>query len=122
MKTRYTLKYDTAEMVVDVDVSPATRSLLEHINNSYDGADERLIECRGLTAHAGLKMLFAQVLSVQVGAGLSTKELIEQFDWDAGLGIEGWPKLDGSSGIQLISCEQYRFRFSDMSIESRPFS
>ena len=118
MKKRYKLDYDwKAEMVVEIDHSLITEEDLHNINKFWSNADGRLMEEEGNILNVVLKMLFQHLLMLQIETGWATHGLIDRFDWDKGHGQEGWTKMDGSTGIQLIDIDEFSFETSDMTIK-----
>lgn len=45
-------------------------------------------------------------------------DLIKEFDWEDDGGFDGWPKIDGSEGILLISVDRIKVSPADMTVET----
>lgn len=113
-----------AECKVAIDESKASEKLLHEINNFWGDSKSRLREAKGDVAKAVAKMLIKHCFSLQhVNYGLNSWGVMQCFDWDKGEGQEGWPKMDGSEGIAIISCEVPEIEldfFSAEEVDSMP--
>ncbi|MRV72524.1 DUF2528 family protein [Duganella sp. FT92W] len=114
--TRYTLTYDDtcSDVVVDVrePASAETVALCTEINGFWSGADERIKEADGDVVLAVLEMLCRRALYED----LTSLNALHDFTVR---GVEGWPLLDGSEGIKLVSTERIEFD-GDVSVETEP--
>jgi hypothetical protein len=115
--TRYTLTYDDTYTDVVVDVKdPASAEMIALcalINNFWSGADERMSEADGDVVQAVLMMLCRCALAEEIRSNFGA---VYEFTM---LGVEGWPKLDGSDGIRLVNVEPMDFS-GDVSISAKP--
>lgn len=96
MKKIYNLSYaDGFEMRVEIDHSILTEEKAHELNNFWSGARERVLE-HGSALNAVMVMLCVEFMS----------QIIEVMDpvgaFNSGR-IEGWPPLDGSWGIRLVT-------------------
>lgn len=106
---RYTLTYASQfDVVVEIDDTICTDELLHEINNFWSSADDRLDDADGDITKAVLKMLALFCLR------LSSDKFVESY-LTKEHNEEGWPVLDGSYGIKLISVDD--FTFDDDEIE-----
>lgn len=112
MKKRYTVAYGWSfDMVVDIDHSICTEDKLNEINSFWSSADWRLEQAKGDITKAVLKML----------ALTAFRMTISEFD---PVGVlrrgeeEGWPKLDGSYGITLVSLDDFELDEDEITIKS----
>jgi hypothetical protein len=113
MKKRYTLSYDWSyDVVVEIDDEKCTDALLHEINNFWSDADWRLSEADGDVRQAVLKMLATSVLRATV----SEWNALDEFKVK---GVEGWPLLDGSCGILLVSADDFEFDAEEISIKEQ---
>lgn len=118
MIKRYKIDYDwKAELVVEVDHSIATEETFKEINEFWSNAKSRASESGG-HFNAVLKMLAERCFRLQLESDWNIKGIINELDWDDGKGQEGWPKMNGSSGIKLISISVDLFDHSDMEIKA----
>ena len=117
MIKKYKVDYDfKAEVVIEIDNEIMTEAKLAEINDFWSDSDWRVKSC-GSVLNAVLKMLTQVVLRNQVEYGYNTFGIVSLFDFDAcNGGIEGWPKMDGSHGIKLVSVDDMDFNCDDMSI------
>lgn len=100
----YIIDYDwKAGMVVEIDHDVMTDKELHSINNFWGGSESRL-ERHGLV-NAVLTMLAQLVIPQAYAEGFNTRGVVAMFDWDDGEGQEGWPPMDGSQGIKIVSIE-----------------
>lgn len=108
---RYKLKYDWMhEVIVEIDDEKCTDDLLHEINNFWSDAEYRLDEAKGNILNAVLTMLCTTALI------LSIQELNAQAHLAEGK-EEGWPPLDGSHGIKIISVDQFEFDPEEVEIK-----
>jgi len=113
-KKTYVVEWDyKADVRIEIDHDLITDELLHEINNFWGGAEER-IEEEGSVLNAVLKLLAQEALSEQVR---SLYNVAEEFKTEP---PEGWPKLDGSCGIKLLSCDEVTFDRDDMTIKCLP--
>lgn len=108
---RYTVSYSwTYDMVVDIDDSLCTDALLHEINNFWSDAEWRLSRARGDVLKAVLRMLALTAFRMTITDLDPEDELKVR-------GIEGWPKLDGSAGITLVSLDYFELDDDEISIK-----
>ena len=109
---RYVLTYDLMgnEVVLDIDQNVCTDELLHEINSFWSGADYRLNQADDNVLHAVLKMLCTRLLVDSI------RELNAVHTWRTGA-PEGWPNLDGSMGITLISLDDWEFDEEEVTIK-----
>lgn len=119
MIKKYKVDYDfKAEVVIEIDDEIMTEEKLAEINDFWGCSESRVKRC-GSVLNAVLKMLMQVVLRNQVEYGYNTYGIVSLFDFDeCNGGIEGWPKMDGSHGIKLISVDDMVFDYDDMSIST----
>ena len=113
-----------AECKVAIDDSKCTDEMLHEINNFWSDNKWRLSQADGDVGKAVAKMLIKECFSLQyVNYGLNPWGVMRCFDWDNGEGQEGWPKMDGSHGIAIISCEVPEIEldfFKEEEVEAMP--
>lgn len=111
--TRYILEYGMGchEVVVELDDRPETEAVLHEINN-FCGPEEarRNVNRHGSLVNAVLARLCVKAMD------LSLREFSVVRAFNEGYGQEGWPKLDGSEGIRLVSVEEFYFEEGDVNI------
>lgn len=111
-KKRYSLLYAIQfEVVVEIDDTICTDELLHEINNFWSGAEDRLDDSDGDVTLAVLKMLCTMCLRV------STSSFVVPYLTHSH-NEEGWPVLDGSWGIKLISVDDFEFEDSEVTVNS----
>ena len=69
--------------------------------NFWTGSEQRIEENDGNILNAFLKSLCQKSISILADTNLSTYGLVHEFD-----DLEGWCKMDGSSGIEIIDCDE----------------
>lgn len=112
MKKRYTISYDwTFDLVVTIDHDVLTDEKLHEINNFWSGAKQRLGRAGGDICKAVLTMLALQAFRMTVTDLGPEGRLLRGEE-------EGWPPLDGSHGIQLISLDYFEFDEDEITIKS----
>ncbi|WP_428959425.1 DUF2528 family protein [Salmonella enterica] len=109
-----------AVLTVEIDHSICTDEILHTINNSFDGAEERLINSNRNITIAALKLLaracFLEHFS-SIGF-LDARELINQLRECATFSnYECWPPMDGSKGIKILDCSIPWVWEEDMEVE-----
>lgn len=113
---RYKVDYDfKAEVVIEINHNVMTEKNLAEINNFWSNSKSRA-QREGSVLNAVLKMLAATVLRLQVEHGYNTGGIIDLFNWNDRNGQEGWPEMDGSHGIKLVSVDEFSFEYGEMSI------
>lgn len=118
---RYKVDYDfKADVVIEINFNVLTEELLAEINNFWCNSESR-VRREGSVLNAVLKMLAATVLRLQVQHDFSTAGIIDLFNWNDGNGQEGWPEMDGSYGIKLVSVDEFDFEYGEMSISELDF-
>ena len=98
---------DDFEVVVEIDHDLLTDELLHQINNFWCEAEYRLDECDGNVLYAVLGILYRKVWWSLVGMGgdAHIEHMVEHFEKN----LEGWPLMDGSSGIKFIKYDPIEF-------------
>lgn len=116
MKKEYEVDYDfKASIIVEIDHDVLTEEKLHEMNNFFSDAKSRLKNEGGNVLNAVLKILATKILCLEIEYNFNTYGIKKLFDRDGSNGgQEGWPKLDGSEGIELISVEGLEFDESDM--------
>ncbi|WP_221800465.1 DUF2528 family protein [Oceanobacter mangrovi] len=113
----YRIDWDyKAELVVEVDHEVMTEEKLHEINNFWTSPESRISDA-GTVLNAVLKMLTSRCIDLMIESGWGDSFLVDKFDWDKKYGVEGWPQMDGSEGIKIISAEPPEFSYDDMTIE-----
>lgn len=113
MKTRYKLDYAWhAEMVVEVDDEILTPEILKDWNEFWGGSEERSAEEGGPLLPL-LKMMYLEALFYSVVYSNGTRDL------EAGK-VEGYPPMDGSCGITILSFDEFEFDDSEVGITVVP--
>ena len=120
---RYNIDYDwKANVYIEIDDELCTEELLNEINTFWGGAEERLNDANGVLLNAVLILLSKTALNIQFENSYNLRGVVDAFDWDAEFGeqgIEGWPKMDGSSGIKIIGIIGFQFESSDFTIKEQ---
>ncbi|HEY8037965.1 MAG TPA: DUF2528 family protein [Methylobacter sp.] len=110
MKKTYVISYDNkADVVVEIDHDVLTPEVLHEINNFWFGAEDRIDHAGGSLLKAVLLNLAGSVLAIELSNGNALPVFTNYPP-------EGWPKLDGSWGIHLISCDSLVIDESDMTV------
>lgn len=110
---RYVVDYDfKAEIVVTIDHNVVTEEQLHEINDFWMDNDEMLASARGNIIHAVLKRLCIVCLSLDIEYGYNTRGIIELIGKR-----EGWPPVDGSEGITLLSVDGLYISADDMTVK-----
>lgn len=100
MKKQYTISYDhTFDVVVEVDRAVLTDELLHEINDFWSDNDYRLRQSDGDVLLVVLKMLALRAFNM----AFRSFDVVGEFNER---GVEGWPKLDGSYGLKLVSVDE----------------
>lgn len=114
MFKKYTIEWNDFTAVFAVDHSVMTDEKLHEINNFWGDEDLRLDDENGDITMAVLKMLAGVCFNLQVSYDLNTWGVMSRFDWDDDAGVEGWPKMDGTYGIMILSVDKVEFDANDM--------
>ena len=111
MKKRYTIQYDWMfDVVVTIDHDVMTDEKLHEINNFWSGAEERLRRSKGNVTDAVLRMLALRAFHMTI-TDLDAIGRLRRGE------EEGWPPLDGSEGILLVSLDDFEFDEDEISIK-----
>lgn len=106
MIKQYTAEYNNFQCVIAIDHEKCTDELLHSINDFWSDSEWRLSDADGNIAKAVTTLLAKTCFQLQYEKyGLNNWGIMKEFDWDDRGGVEGWPKMDGSKGILLVSCE-----------------
>ena len=94
MKKRYTLRYMGAcSMVIEVDHSVFTDAIFKECSDFWSSKP---------SFTEWLEMVYMIALRESVSSLSATRSLREGRE-------EGFPRMDGSEGITLVSCEDFEF-------------
>lgn len=116
MKKRYTVSYDWSfDMVVEIDHEVCKDELLHEINNFWSDAEWRLSEADGSILQAVLKLMAQMAFRLNVSDWRDTVSLLKKSDTCP----EGWPVLDGSAGITLVSIDDFEFEVDEFTIKEQ---
>lgn len=108
---RYKLEYSSAfKVVVDIDDEKCNEAFLHQINGFWGGDDDRLFDADDDVLTAVLRMLVVMAAQESIEYWLSVETQLRTKP------LEGWPPLDGSYGITLISASRFEFDDSEISI------
>jgi len=114
MKKRYTVSYDWIfDMVVEIDHDVCKDDLLHEINNFWSDAEWRLIQADGNILHVVLKLMAQMAFRLNVSDWRDTASLLREQETCP----EGWPVLDGSAGITLVSIDDFEFDVDELTIK-----
>ena len=117
---KFTLEWNWYEAIFAVDLNVFTQEKAHEINKFWSDDDSRLDDADGDAVVAVLKLLTSVCFSLKIAHSLNDYGVTNQFDWDDGNGVEGWPKMDGSYGITIISIDEITFDADDISIKNEP--
>lgn len=91
------------QMAVIVDLDILTEEKLYDINNFWCDADDCLDDADDDVLVAVLRRLAKECFILATAEFDSIEYLISKFDYqEPNGGIEGWPKMDGTEGFQLL--------------------
>lgn len=116
---QYDLTWNYATVSIAIDDAVMTKQHLTEINSFWSDADVRLDHADGSVELAVVKRLAGVCFYILMDHGLNTQGLIWKFDWDYGRGVEGWPKMDGSSGILICDSEVPLIDDDDIEISTK---
>jgi len=112
MKTTYTIDYNyTHDMKFEIDHEVATEEFFHELNNFWSESEDRVDE-DGSAFSGVMKLLAAVIFQLTVYPNKNTHGIKKLFQD----GQEGWPQLDGSWGIELISTDSFEFDDSEFTI------
>lgn len=110
MKKRYRLTYsDEHEMIVEVDDEILTAEKITEWNEFWGGAKQRA-DCLAGPLPSLLKMAYRVALVESITSFDALRSLREGQE-------EGFPKMDGSAGITIVSFDS--FEFDDYEIDAQ---
>jgi hypothetical protein len=98
---RYTLSYASSfDLVVEINHDIMTTEKLHEINNFWSGAKDRLAKAKGDILKAVLTGLAMTAFRMTITEWNAINEFKVK-------GVEGWPLLDGSEGMTLVSLDDF---------------
>lgn len=116
MKKRYTVSYDWSfDMVVEIDHEVCKDELLHEINNFWSDAEFRLTRSDGNIVRVVLTLLAQMAFRLNISDWRDTVSLLKSSETCP----EGWPVLDGSSGITLVSIDDFEFDADEFTIKEQ---
>ncbi len=109
MLRTYNLSTQDYEMTVEIDTDRMTEERLHEINKFWGDADYRLAASNGDITAAVLRQLFDEVRGLVQRSPRALSGVLYAFAWEDAKGkykdgVEGWPAMDGSEGIRIVSC------------------
>lgn len=109
MLRTYNLSTQDYEMTVEIDTDRMTEERLHEINRFWGDADYRLAASNGDITAAVLRQLFDEVRRLVQRSPRALSGVLYAFAWEDAKGkykdgVEGWPAMDGSEGIRIVSC------------------
>ena len=116
----YTIQWHDWDVVVEIDHDILTGDKMHQINNFWTGADDRLADANDNITAAVLANLAARCFTLMIEYRYTVGGIIGLFSWTDhynGGPQEGWPNMDGSDGIRLISVDEISFDPIDMHIK-----
>jgi hypothetical protein len=114
VKTKFQLSHllQNWQAIVEVDENRDSAAM-RHAVEFWSGWNSRLRRHEGDWKSAFLEQLAREIFYVQAENSFTlVAEVVGAF-----MGREGWPKLDGSQGIKLISVEEVAFDYEDFTFE-----
>lgn len=116
MKKIYTVSYDWSfDMVVEIDHEVCKDELLHEINDFWSDAEYRLSDADGNILHAVLKLMAQMAFRLSISDWRDTVSLLKESETCP----EGWPVLDGSAGITLVSIDGFEFETDEFTIKEQ---
>lgn len=120
---KYSIDYDwKAEVEIEINDELCTEDQLNEINTFWSGSEDRLADAGGVLLNAVLVLLAKTALHIQLDHDYNLRGVVDAFNWDAKFGecgIEGWPKMDGTSGIKITGISEFRFESSDFAVHEK---
>jgi len=112
---RYLCEWEAASVVVEIDHDVMTDEKLSEINRFWSGDQIRLRAAKGNITTAVLRMLTATALTESFSRVCVVRVFNEE-------GIEGWPPMDGSYGIKIVSINEVTIDELDVSVREMEVS
>lgn len=109
MLRTYNLSTQDYEMAVEIDTDRMTEERLHEINRFWGDAEYRVAKSKGDVTAAVLRLLFDAVRGLVQRSPRALSGVLYAFAWEDAKGkykdgVEGWPAMDGSDGIRIVSC------------------
>lgn len=116
----YDIDYDSKGGIwIAVDHDIVTGDMLHEINDFWSDSKYRLARNNGDILTTVLKMITRQALYISVSMGYNTFGVVEEFSWEEGNGVEGFPPMDGTQGFEIKYVELDIFDYDDMTVEEK---
>jgi hypothetical protein len=109
MLRTYKLSTQDFEMAVEIDTDRMTEERLHEINRFWGDAEYRVASSNGDVTTAVLRLLFDEVRGLVQRSPRALSGVLYAFAWEDSKGkykdgVEGWPAMNGSEGIRIVSC------------------
>lgn len=108
----YILEHDQHEVHISVEDSKLAKNTIKDIHSYF--VDSKVAKHSSEQEILVVEYIAEAALHAQIEQNLNPYGVMKAFDWNDQFsrGIEGFPAMDGSSGIYLTYCEDYEFDFS----------
>ncbi len=108
---------DVFDFKVVFDENEETYKLCHEINNFWGGSKVRLSDAQGCIYRCVTRLVAHEIIRLQMKSSFycGVDAAIKAFN----SGIEGFPSIDGSSGIELIYCDDFELTYLDVDFSRR---
>jgi Protein of unknown function (DUF2528) len=105
MIKKYDLNYNDFNVSIAIDHEKFTEELMHEINNFFSDAKWRLSQENGDICQTVLKMIAEKCFYIVLGKDYNAYGVMDEFN--EGDITEGYPPMDGSIGIQIVSVSTF---------------
>lgn len=108
---------DVVDFKVVFNENEETYKLCHEINNFWGGSEDRLSDTQECIYKCVTRLIAHEIIRLQMKSSFycGVDAAIKAFD----SGIEGFPPIDGSSGIELIYCDDFELTYLDVDFSRR---
>lgn len=108
---------DVFDFKVVFDENEETYKLCHEINNFWGGSEDRLSDAQECIYKCVTRLIAHEIIRLQMKSSFycGVNAAKEAFNY----GIEGFPPIDGSNGIELIYCDDFELIDLDVFFERK---
>lgn len=108
---------DVVDFIVVFDENEETYKLCHEINNFWSRSQDRLSDAQDCIYKCVARLIAHEIIRLQMKSSFYCGEDAAKKAFKEG--IEGFPQIDGSCGIELIYCDDFELRDLDVSFERK---
>lgn len=108
---------DVVDFKVVFDENEETHNLCHEINNFWSRSEDRLSDAQDCIYKCVTRLIAHEIIRLQMKSSFYCGEDAAKKAFNDG--IEGFPSIDGTQGIELIYCDDFELRDLDVFFERK---